>query len=199
MKNFYVYQVKHKLSGVKYIGSSSCECNPDNDIGVKYFTSSCYTPFKEDFKINRSHYNVKILKVFKTRLEAIQLETHLHRKYDVANSTDYYNIVIQPKTEYDPTKYKPTDKHRLHMKRVMTGKHHSAETIQKMCASQKGRTFTAEHREKIRQTLLGTKQSKETIAKRKKSNSNPDDATRERMSKASKASWAKRKAMQATV
>lgn len=95
MKNHYVYYCYRKNSKPnephKYIGVRSCICEPIEDIGIKYFTSSTYV--KKDIETyGLNNFIWKVIKEFKTRNEAEEYELYLHTKFRVGHDKSYYNI-----------------------------------------------------------------------------------------------------------
>lgn len=91
----YTYQITNKESNQKYIGSRKSKLKPEEDLGIKYFTSSKDTLFREDFKSNPDKYISKVLNVFETREEALEHEIELHEKFDVAKNHEFYNLSKQ--------------------------------------------------------------------------------------------------------
>ena len=92
--NHYTYLIQHKTEDKRYIGVRSCKCDPIED--TTYWGSSKHLP--KDVK----HTHVKIiLKVHKTRVEAVAHEIVLHKLNNVAASSNYYNRACQTSTGFD--------------------------------------------------------------------------------------------------
>jgi hypothetical protein len=101
-KNHYVYILENTNPTCDkkfYIGVRSCFCEPQND---NYFSSS--KVIKNLIK-NGVNFNKKILKTFKTREEAINYEIKLHKKYEVSNNIEFYNLVNQTNSKFDTSGY----------------------------------------------------------------------------------------------
>ena len=148
--NHYTYQITYS-NGKHYIGVRSCKCMPDKD--TKYFGSSKYT--KELEVISK-----EILRIFSTRVLAVNHEIELHELHDVARSPLYLNRSKQTSSKFDTSgiKLKRTVEHNQKIKQALIGrkrsieectaisagktgkprKPHSKETIQKMSESRKG-------------------------------------------------------------
>lgn len=100
-KNYYVYQITNKINNKKYIGYRGTTLNPEDDLGVKYFSTSHDKDFKQDQKINRKNYLYEVLSVYCTADEAIHEEMRLHELYDVAKNPKFYNKSKQTLKGYD--------------------------------------------------------------------------------------------------
>lgn len=97
----YVYQITEINSGKKYIGLRSCSDYPENDIGIKYFSSSKNKEFIESQKTNSSNYIYSILSVFDCREDAINEEIRLHELFDVGRNVEYINKAKQTYLSFD--------------------------------------------------------------------------------------------------
>lgn len=94
-KYHYTYRITNILEKKYYYGVHSCDCLPKEDIGVKYFSSSKNKAFKEDMKNNPQNYKYKVIKIFSTRVEALEHEVFLHNKFDVGVNSLFYNGIKQ--------------------------------------------------------------------------------------------------------
>lgn len=74
----------------KYIGVRSCEGNPEDDIGIRYVSSSEYVK-KDMEKYGRDKFKWKVIKTFEDRKEAEDYELYLHKKFKVGHNNSYYN------------------------------------------------------------------------------------------------------------
>jgi len=128
----YVYRITNVLLNKHYYGSRSCKCNPYDDLGIKYFSSSKDKDFKKDQKEHPEHYRYKIIKIFENRNDAYALEILLHEKFDVGINENFYNRSKQTSTRFNTY-----------------GLKYSEETLKKMSIAQKGKKFSEEHRKKL--------------------------------------------------
>lgn len=92
----YVYEITHIETNKKYIGSRTSKTSPENDLGIKYFSSSRDKDFVTDQKQNPQNYKYKVLKIFDTREAANLHEILLHNEYDVGINEEYYNRAKSP-------------------------------------------------------------------------------------------------------
>lgn len=90
--NHYTYEIEFS-NGMKYIGVRSCKCSIEDD---SYLGSSKVIPPELYATCVKN-----ILKVFNTRIEALQHEIKLHSELDVANNTIYYNQVNQSSVKFN--------------------------------------------------------------------------------------------------
>jgi len=93
-KNNYVYLITEISTGMKYIGVRSCSCDPKDDIGIKYFSSSSNKQFLARQKANPNDYKYEVLSIFDTRKDANQEETRLLELYEVEHNSFFYNKTI---------------------------------------------------------------------------------------------------------
>lgn len=103
MKYHYVYRITNVIKNKHYYGCRSCDCEPTEDLGIIYFSSSYDKDFIKDQTCNPQDYKYKILKLFPTRKHAIQYEIMLHKKFDVGINESFYNIVKQTSSGFDYT------------------------------------------------------------------------------------------------
>ena len=66
----YVYEIKNKLNGKRYIGSRKCKVEPQNDLGIKYFSSSHNKEFMKEQK-----------EMLKAKTEALKSEKRVEELY----------------------------------------------------------------------------------------------------------------------
>jgi hypothetical protein len=163
MKYHYTYEITYP-NGMKYIGVRSCTCPPSED---NYYGSSKHTPTTGD-KL--------ILRIFKTRKEAVQHEVYLHNYNDVARNPIYYNKAKQTSTGFDTSgmlmgairNYEVSEATKQKLREHNLGKKQSPETKAKRSASLTGkkRTDTEFYKrlgEANRKRLTGTKKTDEYI------------------------------------
>ena len=108
MKNYkyhYVYRITNIITEMHYYGDRSCNCQPSEDLGVKYFSSFTNKLFKQDQQQNPQDYKYKIIKIFETcREDAKQLEVDLHKKFDVKNNPKFINRANQTSSGFNVTR-----------------------------------------------------------------------------------------------
>lgn len=133
-----------------------------------------------------------------TRLSKnIHHNEHLQRAYTKYGPDAFDFIIVElvdvsnlyEKEKYYIAKHKATEEefgyNKCEVGSGMTGRKHSAETIEKMKKAQLGKIIPKEQRDKISATLTGTKLSPERIAKSKARRASPE--TKAKMSLAHKA------------
>lgn len=106
----YVYRITNIVENKHYYGSrTSGSVIPSNDIGIKYFSSSTDKEFMDDQFINPDNYKYKVVSIFDNRLDAIELESKLHFRFDVGNNPNFYNKINQTTIAIDFTGRSHTD------------------------------------------------------------------------------------------
>lgn len=95
---FFVYRITNKRLNKHYYGSRHAKHATPESLGTTYFSSSKTTDFIEDQKKNPQDYKYKIIKIFKTKNEAIRHESMLHAKFNVGSSDKFYNGSEQTET-----------------------------------------------------------------------------------------------------
>jgi len=187
----YVYRITNVLLNKHYYGSRSCKnCNPHDDLGIKYFSSSKDKDFIKDQKEHPEYYRYKIIKIFDSRKDALELEVLLHNKFDVDINESFYNKAKQTSTKfYYINKVKGKEHHlygvkfsenrkkqmseaRKGEKNYFYGKRHSEETRKKIGEANKGEKhplYGKHHSEEIKRKIgdsnRGKKLSEETKRK----------------------------------
>lgn len=94
-KTYYVYKITNKINNKKYIGYRGTYIKPEDDLGIKYFSSSKDKDFIKDQKINKDNYLYEVLKEYTNSQDAIKEECRLHELYDVARNIEFYNKAKQ--------------------------------------------------------------------------------------------------------
>ena len=145
MKYHYTYRITNIKDGMYYYGVHSCDCLPQEDIGIKYFSSS-KKQFIKDQKENPQDYKYKVVKIFCTRKEANKHEELLHNKFNVRVHEKFYNK-WNANDKFDPSSIAIGNQHnkgRKHSKEVnmkkgspgekngMYGKKHPLERVEKI-------------------------------------------------------------------
>lgn len=157
-KIHYVYRITNILLKKHYYGTrSTTKSNPCHDLGVTYFSSSKDTDFKMDQKLNPNNYKYKIVRICNTREQAIVLEIHLHNKFNVATSSNFYNRSKQTSKSFDTSgialknfrSYTMSEETKQKIREANLGKTQSIETIAKRVAKLKGHITSEETKAKI--------------------------------------------------
>jgi len=103
----FVYRITNIKDKMYYYGthttSKSKEQLPMDELGITYFSSKADKSFQQDQKLNPQNYKYKVLKVFSTREEAIEMEIMLHKRFDVKLHPKFYNESNQTSTGFDTT------------------------------------------------------------------------------------------------
>ena len=97
----YVYQILEISSKRKYIGVRSSKALPEEDLGVKYFSSSKDKEFIERQKHEPANYQYIVLSTHITREEALAEEVRLHELYDVGINEEYINRAKSTESGFD--------------------------------------------------------------------------------------------------
>jgi hypothetical protein len=101
---YYVYLIIDTLTGKMYIGSRKTTIPPEEDLGIKYFSSSTDKDFIQLQKKYPNRFVYTILKTFKSHKDAIKYEAKLHKKHDVADNPMFYNKARQTEDFYVPSR-----------------------------------------------------------------------------------------------
>lgn len=149
----YVYRITNIVTGYHYYGSKSCNEQPKENIGKRYFSTSTNKLFIQDQKNNPQDYKYKIIKIFETTREyATQLEVDLHKKFDVKNHPKFINKANQTSTKFNTNHLKGEKNH-------FYGKTHSTETKKILSDQRKGQNTGKDNH------FYGKKHSKESLEK----------------------------------
>ena len=97
----YVYRITNLVENKHYYGCRSCNTDPLKDLGINYFSSSTDKKFIEEQKLKPTNFKYKIIKIYKTREEALTLEVKLHFKFNVGYNKSFYNKVKQTSSKFD--------------------------------------------------------------------------------------------------
>ena len=103
----YVYRITNLVEKKHYYGKRSSKCDPKEDLGKTYFSSSRDKIFQTDQKNNPQNYRYKIVRIFKNIESALYLEIKLHEKFQVGRNKSFYNIVTQKHSKFDSTNKVP--------------------------------------------------------------------------------------------
>lgn len=137
----YVYRITNTTIKKHYYGKRSSKLSPTQDIGIRYFSSSTDKAFMQDQKDNPRNYKYKVVSVHTTAVLAMEKEIKLHAKFDVRKATNFYNLSNQTAVGFDFTgQLRPL----------------TEATKIKISNSNKGKKFTEDHKQKLREAKLGS-------------------------------------------
>jgi hypothetical protein len=151
-KHHYVYRITNTKEQKHYYGVRSSKVEPKLDLGIKYFSSSRDKDFIKEQKVNKDIFKYKIVKIFKSRKEAIEHEIILHKKFDVKSHKHFYNESNQTSTGFDTSGKIPWNKG---LESKYKGVPRSEETKQRISNAVKGVKQTDEHRVKNSESKKG--------------------------------------------
>lgn len=134
----YTYKIVNKVTQEYYIGRRSCNINPSEDLGIKYFSSSSNTQFKNHQKTSPELFEYHIFKIFDNIQDVILSEIILHAIWQVKDDPLAINKANATDTKFDCTGYRFTEQQR-----------------KALSASHKGKTLSESHKANIRSTLKG--------------------------------------------
>jgi hypothetical protein len=199
----YTYLITNIENGMKYIGVRSCKSKPEEDIGVKYFSTSSDNSFINEQKEYPERFTYKVLKIWKSRREANLHEQFLLLTINAAQNPIYYNR-NNSVAKFDTFGKNLSPEHRAKISAGGKGRKLSeetkvkmreaaknrkpptAETRAKIGAKSKGRKHTDEYKAKMSMIHKGRVFSEETKAKIRAAKQNISKETRTRMSAAQK-------------
>ena len=176
MKNHYVYRITNKIENKHYYGVRSSTIKPEEDIGIKYFSSSTDKNFIRDQKENPDNYKYKVLKIFPTRKDAEFFETILHEKFSVQTNESFYNKAKNTLMGFSVEGRKQSDEHKakitvskigkVNFKNIITGEtgridKELFDIDDNLITLNKGVTRTEETKQKLSKAKKGTKLSEE--------------------------------------
>ena len=161
----YVYRITNLVEKKHYYGKRSSKCDPKEDLGKKYFSSSTDKEFLLDQKNNPQNYRYKIVQRFGDGKSAILRESILHYKFNVGRNDHFYNKVKQKLNGYDRTGIEVSEDTREKLAKTQRGKKHSEERKKKRALAiadgshrtTKGRKMSKEQKEQISVTKTGCK------------------------------------------
>ena len=169
----YFYIIKHRYSGKKYAGIRYAKKAHPSDLLKKYFTSSRIV--KSLLKEDPDCFEVEEIKVFQTKKQVIEYELEFIITNNAHLSENWYNQAaaksINPEAvkqtcldRYGVENWMQSDEARNKKLGFKEGNTYgcferSNETKQRMSVAFTERVFSEEHRQKIRESRLGTKSS----------------------------------------
>jgi uncharacterized cupin superfamily protein len=97
----YLYRITNIIENRHYYGSRTChKITPQEDLGIRYFSSSTDKDFIRDQKQNPQNYRYKVIIITKTRKKATALEQKIQQYFDVGKNITFYNKAIQTSKNY---------------------------------------------------------------------------------------------------
>ena len=100
-KYHYVYRITNIQINKHYYGVRSSKVEPKLDLGIKYFSSSTNKDFIKEQKENKTIFKYKIIKQFENRIDAMNFEIKLHKKFEVGINESFYNKSKQTSSGFD--------------------------------------------------------------------------------------------------
>ncbi len=97
----YTYRITNLLENKHYIGVRTSKCEPTEDLGFDYFSSSTDKEFLMEQKINYQDFEYGVLGTFDTRKQALEHEIELHDLFDVGANSNFYNKSKQTAVGFD--------------------------------------------------------------------------------------------------
>ena len=164
-KYHYVYRITNKIENKHYYGCRTTKLEPKDDLGSKYFSSAKDMSFIKDQKENPHNYKYKIIKIFSTREEAINLEIRLHSKFNVGINPKFYNQAKQTTIKRDTTGMFPARNKDGEIFMISRDDPRFISGELTANSKQPRGEFTLEHRENLSKALTGKPKSKEHIQK----------------------------------
>lgn len=165
MKRHYVYDLRNKVSGLRYIGVRSCLCAPEDD--GRYWGSSKYVR-ADILAIGVDSFEKIIIAEYATREDAVAAEVALHSELEVDVSDAFYNRAKQKTHKFDTSSLTGERNH-------FFGKSHSELTKEKLRAANTGKIgywrdhpIRSETKQKLREANLGKTHSDESKEKQRR-------------------------------
>lgn len=137
-KRHYLYRITDKVRSVHYYGIRSCDCDPAKDLGIKYFSSSRNKEFRLRQKLEPNSFKYKVVREYKTRLDASLAEVQIHARFDVSRNASFVNLAKATTELFD-----------------VSGLVRPEEFRRKVAERMKSRVVSDETREKISNALMG--------------------------------------------
>jgi hypothetical protein len=96
-----VYRITNTKIKKHYYGARTTKNMPSLDIGIFYFSSSRDKNFIKEQQENPSIFKYKVVKILKSRKDAILFEIFLHNKFNVGANPRFYNNAKQSSVGFD--------------------------------------------------------------------------------------------------
>lgn len=167
---YYTYSIKNLENGKFYIGSRTAKCmlnrKPEEDLGVKYFSSSKDPKLRQAIKSGKVKFTV--LQEYDDPYVCWRAEQQLialywkffgkdmsyNHYYRATDGDHVFSNAGKPLSEETKKKMSEVKKGKPTW---IKGKHLSEETKKKISETQKGRHLTEEHRRKISESMKNRK------------------------------------------
>ena len=159
---YYVYRITNIKLNKHYYGSRATTLNPEDDLGIKYFSSSKDKEFKQDQKDNPQNYKYKVIKTFNNSAESQIFESYLHQYFDVKLHESFYNKANQRPFGYDRTGIPTSKLQKQKASETHKGKKPSKEIADKISKTRNewSEERKEEYSRKQRESHIGKKLSK---------------------------------------
>lgn len=151
--NYYVYKITNLSNNMYYIGSRQSKCDPKDDLGVKYFSSSSNKNFINEQKQNPNKFKYEILSRHNSRIEAFDEEIRVQNELDCLEDELCYNKSIN---HLQFTNYNKSFKHTKESKEKMSKSRKKYLKTHTMW--NKGYKYSKEHCEKLSEQKKGKPQ-----------------------------------------
>ena len=138
---YYVYRITNKVENKHYYGKRCSKYPPDQDLGIRYFSSSTDKMFIADQKANQDNYKYKIIKICENNTDAVLYEIKLHNKFNVGVNTNFYNRAKQTSVGFDTTGIPLSQERKEKCKFHFLGRKHTAEAINKCRIAKRGNSW----------------------------------------------------------
>lgn len=115
-----------------YYGSRTTTTIPENDIGIKYFSSSKTLSFIADQQDNPADYKYKIVKKFTSSNFKLAYEMLLHNKFNVSKHPAFYNKANQTSTKFTTEGVALSVEHKKAISIALRGRKQTEEHIAKV-------------------------------------------------------------------
>lgn len=106
----YVYRITYKSK--YYVGKRSSKLKPQQDIGLKYFTSGI---LHDEFKMHPNKFKIKIVRMFNSSTNVINFEIKYHARLNVGSHPKFYNRANQLSNGFDTTNHVVSNKGYVHV------------------------------------------------------------------------------------
>lgn len=120
----YVYRIKNLELNMHYYGVRSSKIEPQEDIGIFYFSSSSNKDFLFEQKLFPEKFKYKIVKIFENRTDAVEFEIKLHNKFNVGVNEMFYNRSKQTSVGWDMTGTRASEESKMKMSESSKGENH---------------------------------------------------------------------------
>lgn len=163
LKFHYVYRITNLVKNKHYYGVRSTKIVPENDLGIKYFSSSKDDSFIKEQKQSPENFKYKIVSRHISRKEALNKEIKLHSFFNVGINESFYNKSKQTSTGFDRSgiKYSHSEETKIKIGLGNKDKIVSEETRLKLSKLHKGKTITEKHKKQISEKASGKRFTEE--------------------------------------